>query len=184
MTRAFTLIEQLAAVTLASLFMLAGLAVLGRLAHDRTGMPRAADSRALARAADLIEWDLGQSARFRSGENGAVLAGFGSLDDMMKPTHRPVRIEYRITQSGDARRLIRSQTNLDVLSNRSMRKDWVCDAIDRIELTPLTAIRPTTRPAAELFGPADGLPVADVMRLVLVPTDRNVPSVTRICRLR
>jgi hypothetical protein len=184
MTRAFTLIEQLAAVALASLFMLAGLAVLGRLARDGTTPSPRDSSRALSRASDLIEWDLTQANRFRVEDDGAVLSGFGSMDAAMNPTHRPSRVEYRLTRFGDTRRLVRRQTNLDVLSNRATREDWVSDDVSRIEMVPLSATKPTTRPAAEMFGPADGLPVADVMKLVLVPADGGVPPVTRVCRLR
>ena len=185
MTRAFTLIEQLAAVALASLFMLAGLAVLGGLARDGTtaASPRG-DARALSRAADLIEWDLAQAARFRVEHGGAVLTGFGSLDSTMNPTHRPARVEYRLAGPGDARRLVRRQTSLDVPSNRATREDWVSDGIARIELVPMSAVKPATRPAAELFGPADGALVADVMKLVIVPTDTAAAPVARICRLR
>jgi hypothetical protein len=185
MRTAFTLIEQLAAVALASAFMLAGFAVLGRLSHRATPQPSGDEARALRHAADLIAWDLSEAARLHSTDSGLNISGFGSLDAAMNPTHRPVRIEYKVEHVGSAWRLVRRQTSLDVMSNRGSRTDWVADGIARIELTPLSPVdQPTTRPAPDLFGPNDAMPLSEKVQLTLVPTDSNVAPVRRICVAR
>lgn len=184
MRPAFTLIEQLAAVALASLFMLAAMAVLGGVARDRARLGRDATVD-LRRVADLLESDLGQARRMKSGSRGVTLSGFGSMDSRMVPSHRPVRVEYRIETNGDVSRLLRLQTSLDVSGNHDTRADWVTDGVARIEVTPIgPKQKPSTQPAADLFDASEGAPVPDVVRLTLTPAAPDGSPFSQLVCLR
>lgn len=168
MRPAFTLVEQLAATALASLLMAASLAVLARISHGR--------ARSVADAANvgdsverILAWDLANASHMRIEPDAITLAGFDSLDAAtLEPTHRPVRVSYRIESTGGRLSLVRKQTDLDVLSNRNTWARLVACGISRLDVTSLKGGRVPAAPIADApFGSADGPPVPRGVELTL-----------------
>ena len=186
MKRAFTLIEQLAAIALAGLFMLAALSVLGSVARATRSVPEQTDGPPINHVIELIRHDLMQSERIRTSENRLTLVGFASLDPRtMAPTHRPCRIEYRVVRGDGVPRLIRRQTDLDVLGNQAHWEQTVCADIAGIRLRFVSAPpTPTTRPATELFNPAEGPFMPDAVQLSIRPANPAWAPVTRVLCLK
>ena len=175
MRQAFTLIEQLAALVLASLLMFAALAVLAGMARQGGAVPvaRTEQNVALERTAELIRRDLLDAKRVKVGDNEMTLSGFNSLDPTtLAPTHRPVRVSYWIERDEHLSRLMRRQETLDVLSNHNAWSETVCNDVAAITLIPLTASpapRLSGQPNYGLFTLADGREIPSCMRLVLTP---------------
>jgi len=183
MKPAFTLIEQLAAIALASLFMLAALAVLAGIARDRAARPDRQTHQTISRAADLIAQDLSESRRAVFGNGHVRLSGFGSLDHRsLSPTHRPARVEYTIVRAGETSQLVRWETDLDILSNRNSWTQTVCVDVAGIEIRSLSKPpKPTTRPANDLFGPSDGSQTPEIVELTITPTSSETTVRRVIC---
>lgn len=166
MRSAFTLIEQLAASALVALLLGASVAVLAGIArqrHDAATTATIVDEPA-RRIGRMIAWDLTNADRFRVDGPGLTCAGYDALDPAsMVPTHRPVRVSYRIEQTDGAPRLVRVQSELDVMSNRNTAKSLVAADVIRFHVTPLGALTaPATRPASDQ---SDGFPVPQAVEL-------------------
>lgn len=123
-TRAFTLIEVLAALTLVAMLMLVLMVVIGRMNDSiRRGEaleddPRMADGRLI----NLLRHDLIHAQSVEGDGNDIVIVGYGGLDRVTHAaTHGPVRITYRNCQTSADEAvpfLVREQVDLDDLTNR------------------------------------------------------------------
>ena len=186
MTRAFTLIEQLAALALSGLFLFAALAVLGIISRDHDAAAHVDDLAPLERTAELIQRDLSGAQRLRIGHNQFSMSGFCGIDPAtLGPRHLPVRVTYRVQETNGELNLIRRQEALDVLSNRNVWSELVCRGISGIELRMiLPTQRPATQPAPSRFGSADGQIVPAALRLLLRPADDHRPGLDRVLCIR
>ncbi|HWE00784.1 MAG TPA: hypothetical protein VG326_00135 [Tepidisphaeraceae bacterium] len=179
MKRAFTLIEQLAALALATLFMLAAFGVLAALARNFPQNRQAfAQDASFARAAELIRRDLTDARRVRVGDDQFTLCGFNSLEaNTLAVDHRPVRVVYRIERNEHSSRLMRRQEALDVLSNRNAWSELVCENIAHIALVPQGPVPNSGGPPiADVFGPGDGRELPGVFVLKLIGADPGQPG--------
>jgi prepilin-type N-terminal cleavage/methylation domain-containing protein len=185
MHRAFTLIEQLAALALSSLFMVAAAGVLAGMARDRASPVRQPDA-ALGRAAERIRTDLLDARRMTIGLDQITLCGFDSLDPhTLAPDHRPVRVIYRIEHDEGQSRLIRRQESLDLLSNHNAWSELVCNDVANLEVILVTVPPPpTTRPWADPFRASDGIEIPPALRLRLTPANPGEPGIDRVLCVR
>lgn len=128
MTRAFTLIELLAALVLASMLSLVLLTVTARI---NDGLAESEQLNLNTRPADqgfiaMLRHDLTHAQSVETVADDIVITGFGGLDRVtLRPTHRPVRVTYRLVR--DANRatppvLVREQFEFD---NRTNRESWI-----------------------------------------------------------
>ena len=182
MRRAFTLVEQLAALALAALLTAAAIGVLAGIARDRASLRPNEGEAGLERAAELIRADLAGSQRLEPWGNGFSLNGFASIDSAsLAPGHRPVRITYQILKIGNESSLVRTQESLDVLSNRNTDAQLVCDEVAAVSIRPVVTGRPATRPA-DPSGARSTVPQA--VRLILTPARTNRPPLMKVLCLR
>jgi prepilin-type N-terminal cleavage/methylation domain-containing protein len=108
----FSLMEMLAAVTLASVLLMVLLIVA--TSASRSGQAAAAHAATSERSAatlELIRVDVLAALRMQLPEGGLIVEGVGVLDPRtLEPAHRPGRIEYRVADWGDGLRgLVRTQ---------------------------------------------------------------------------
>ena len=181
MKRGFTLIEQLGALALSSVFMLAAFGALAALARDYSHDRKYPGANALlARAAQDIQRDLTDARRVLLRDDEIIVCGFNSLNaETLAPDHRPVRVIYRIERDEHSSMLIRRQESLDVLSNRNAWSELVCDGIDHLSLVPLEiapkgiAAPQNNRPIADVFPANDGREIPAAFELKLISKDHT-----------
>jgi hypothetical protein len=173
----------LAALALASVLMLAAFGVLAGVAHQDISRPKSREMTAIASAAEQIRRDLIDARRFRIDTDQITLTGFCSLNpDTLAPDHRPVRVTYRIDRDDGIPRLIRRQESLDLLSNHNAWSELVCDKVEQLSVTPLSAPPPpTTRPWDDPFSPADGDEMVNSLRIRLAADGGKIVSERSVC---
>ncbi len=151
--RAFTLLEVLMATVLATVLMIGVLAVvttLGAPARASKGAAAPPANGAAAPSLDdasidalvgLLRKDIGHATRVdASRPNELTLLGYDALDSGARErTQRPVRVLYRIEEIDGRCWLIRRQAALDVLTNRNVQRDLVCEGLVRFEMAQSTA---------------------------------------------
>lgn len=135
---AFTLVEALATMALASLLVLAGFRVIASVGRGRAAMIErdpVAGHAAAAGVLELVRWDLSNARFVRAGEDELSLYGYNAFDaQTLAPVHRPVRVVYRIRRAGGRGWLVREQTNLDVSNNRNRWTQLVCPDVSTLQL--------------------------------------------------
>jgi hypothetical protein len=124
---AFSLIELVAALALATLLTIAVLAAMRSMV---TALPSAGSSSRSAgsdaRLADLLRFDLNQASSIRQADGTLYLAGYSGLDaSSLQPTDRPVLVAYSQRDIDGREWLMREQTALDVLSTQGTWSELV-----------------------------------------------------------
>jgi hypothetical protein len=139
---AFSLIELVAALALATLLTSA---VLGAMRSMATGLPGIASSSRSAgpdaRLADLLRFDLSQASVIRQADGTLSLAGYSGLDaSTFQPTHRPVIVTYSQREIAGRQWLVREQTALDVLSTRGTWSELVAQGAEVPVVSPVSVV--------------------------------------------
>jgi len=154
--RAFTLIELVVAVALASLLMILVLSVSASVRRDRTLIPAHDQTHDWRdRFVALIQHDLihGRTVDVDRKEKKIVIIGYSGLDRRsLEPTHRPTRVVYRLIEmelpatasagpDDDAASLVsrstalvREQVDLDDMTNRNAYVEVVQVGVGQIDL--------------------------------------------------
>ena len=166
MRNGFTLVEMLGATLLSALLMAAILSVvtsLGRTQRAFDSATAAADDSADVLA--LLRFDLANARDVDVDPNKLTIRGVGGLTrDTLRPTHRPAEVAYELEEVAGRRWLVRSQRELDVLSNRRpmrrpLRADvtgFACELLGEEPDVPPRAVRvtvetPDAPPAREVI---------------------------------
>jgi hypothetical protein len=131
---AFTLIEMLAAMSLATLLMVAAMPVLRSLRPS--SMP--ADLSLSSNVLGLLRWDLANSRRFQPHADGVTLWGLGSLDaGSMQPTDRPAMVTYRVAIFAGVSSLIRIEEPLGASAGPQIRSQLICSNVSAFSVRGL-----------------------------------------------
>lgn len=141
--RAFTLLELLLATALTTLLMVGVLAIISRIgAAAVVTLPGAsaedaASDDVIDALVHLLREDIDHAFDVDTTKpNELIMFGVGTLEgDDRQRGHRPVVITYQFERAGSRMWLVRRQAALDVLSNRNVQRDLVCEGIARFALT-------------------------------------------------
>jgi hypothetical protein len=139
---AFSLIELVAALALATLLTIAVLAGMRSMVAGLPGIASSSCSAgADARLADLLRFDLSQASSIRQTDGSLYLAGYSGLDaSTFQPTHRPVIVAYSERAVAGRDWLVREQTALDVLSTRGTWSELVAEGAQVPMITPVPVV--------------------------------------------
>lgn len=128
---AFSAVELLMALTLATILMGSVLGLLGVLAEKR---------RVLVERTDHVPWhdvlveqlrhDLADARRFEVRDDRLRLLGYGAKDPAThRATHQPSEVLYETVSIGDHTWLVRTETDLGSRSQRNSRRELVCRGV-------------------------------------------------------
>lgn len=136
-SKAFTLVELLAATLLSALLMVAMLLVVAGLGRDRREMTRRAAADVPMELTEVLRWDLLAARTIQVREGAVILSGYGSLDakTLAAASHRPVQVIYEVRQLGDRRWLIRRQQ--DPGKPKTASAELVCAGVKAIAAVPI-----------------------------------------------
>jgi hypothetical protein len=130
-----TVIELLAAATLAALLLMTVSATIGSLSTQRRallrdGVPQPWRQQLLGQ----LYWDLANARWMESRPDQLVLVGYGGRDVASGfPTQRPCRVVYRVQQVGSRTQLVRDETNLESQSRSDARTELACVGVTRLD---------------------------------------------------
>ena len=172
-SRAFTLVELVAATALSAILLTVALSVVRTV--NRAPLAGDAATDTAGPVARQLQWDLSNAVVLRTDDRGLTLAGYGSLDPATQdPTRQPVLIAYTLRPAAGQLWLTREQTSLDARTEGSTTTELLCGDVARltVDAPPSVAdVAAATRPADE-----DPTPLA-FQRLAHV---RPVPSRTTL----
>ena len=150
--RAFTLIELLLALALSAVLMLGLLTVIGAMGKTQAAMSSVMDGNRpehdrliellridlmharqlhVAKVTDSEQDKLSDQILFRLSSHG------GSDRHTLEISHRPVEVTYSIRNIGSRNWVIRTQTDLDVLSNQNRWSQLVCTGVADLQVESL-----------------------------------------------
>lgn len=156
-TSGFTLIEMLAATTLAAVMMVGLLAVMASL---RRGLEQQqhTDSQWRQKVLAVVGQDF-QLARYGAApqQNQLLLIGYLDRDPLTgAPTHRPARVLYQIVPAGEDQVLIRQQQRLDGSRSHPVQVRLLAAEISRFKVVAVQAQQPEETPRNPPLGPQPG----------------------------
>lgn len=152
--KAFTLLELMLAVTLASLLVMGVLAVLtqvgasalnppvasrleGEASDEQANAAATLSDHALEAAVALLRRDMAHATRIEAEANRLELVGPCALEARRRAgVHRPVRVIYTLERIEGRRWLVRTQRALDVATNQNTQRDLVLAGLARFRLSP------------------------------------------------
>jgi hypothetical protein len=161
MTRAFTLIESLLALTLAGMLMVAMLAVKESLSVSQRAFARVDRTANVRweRIRNVLYWDLVHATRVSGGTSIETMA---YMDPISRTPHlRPVLVSYKTKRTDKALWLVRRQREVGNSSQTREWEDLLASGIRRIEITTLA--QDATESEDARIGPPNQV------RVVLVP---------------
>jgi len=134
---AFSAVELLTAMTLATILMGSVLGLLGILAEKQ---------RVLVERTDHAPWqdvlveqlrsDLADARRFEVRGNRLRLLGYGAKEPgTHRPTHQPAEVVYETVSIDDQTWLVRTETDLGSRSQRNSRRELVCRGVTEMTVT-------------------------------------------------
>lgn len=182
---AFTLVEMLASTVLATLLMMAVLAVVASIGRTQRIIETRDESATWpAGVMEMVRFDLLNARDVKIGDDRLVLSGFGSLDAAtLEPTHRPVEVEYRLRQAAGVQWLVRAQTDLDVLSNRNRWSQPIAAGVAGFDCESLGEEPQEAQVAPNLpLGRQQNLPRR--LRVTIRPADPAAPTVQEVLVVR
>jgi len=165
---AYTAVELLAALALASALMVAVLGTIRSMAAGR---------KALIESAPAMPWrdqlvrrlhrDLDNSRQFECSAKRLRLVGYAGEDFAGgQPTFRPTEVIYRVIRVKGQPWLLRREVHLDSLSNKNSRTEYVCRGVSALQLENGGGTRPGKK----------GLrPLPDELHLLLQGKNSDVP---------
>ena len=136
----FTIIELMLASALVVVLMVSLMGAMRQIAQDHAqnagiGVEL---SQLSVLVVDTVRLDMLNADRVRSANGELAFEGHGGWDfDQLEISHDRVRVTYRIRRIGDKAYLVRTQENLNELTNRNMRTWLIADGIQQIDLRPL-----------------------------------------------
>lgn len=141
--KAFTLVELLAATALSAVLLMGLLAVtvaVARPTSDPTRRVAGGQRRGHVDAVmELLARDLSDAVEVTHSEGVLQLRGYGGLDPVsLRPTHRPALVTYHSREAGGQWWLVRTQVNLDELSNNRGFAHLVCQGVSGLDLGAVT----------------------------------------------
>jgi len=172
---AMTLVELLAATSLAVLLLTASFGVLGSLVAQRKALAGdGTESPWRKRLGEMLRWDLSNARRMCLRQKELRLVGYGGVDfDSAEATHRPTEIIYTIRSDGDRSWLFRREIHLDSDSLHNSRDELVA-----VGVTSIAVYDPERSDEQELDHLNEKLPNADAPP-VYVPISNRVQVVLR-----
>lgn len=137
----FTVIEMLAAASLATMMVVLSLGVISSLSVRQRALATSDPHAWRSILIDQVRWEAMNAETLLELENGARLTGLVGTDwTTGQPTHRPASISYFVERRGDRNCLIRRETHLDEPAMQNAREDLVCVGVSRFSLrSPLVA---------------------------------------------
>ncbi len=119
----FTLVELLVATIISALFLGAAFHVISALNRSQTLLAkRKAVQPALNDPLDILRWDLANARSIKIRDSRVALVGYGGMNfKTMAVEHHPVEIIYELRSDGLHTWLVRQQTNMEELTNRSIQ---------------------------------------------------------------
>lgn len=134
--RAFTFVEVLVAMALATLLMVGVLEVLKITARHQQWLTEKANSEAWhAQLQRQLRWDMVLARQFELSRDQLRLVGYMGRDALTdRPVYRPTEIVYGLHPIGQTYWLVRREKRLDDTTNQDSSREIVCSGIGSMRM--------------------------------------------------